>query len=173
ASGSNNMIDFESMEFESELKRLKPAAPPRGLLARLGGLRLEKPVRAVSASSKAAGFIARVLSVYWLVPAGAALLIGSCLLFHQFSSTPAPLVQGQAANPPTVANHPIHADQVEIDQKLITAFDAIARLPGDVPVRFHCREWRDEIVLRDSSRGVVIERQAPRLEVVPVRFETY
>jgi hypothetical protein len=49
----------------------------------------------------------------------------------------------------------------------------VAHLPNGEPVRFLCREWRDEVILRDPARGIVIERQTPRLEVVPVRFETY
>jgi hypothetical protein len=56
---------------------------------------------------------------------------------------------------------------------LVAAFDAVARLPDGQPVRFRCREWSDGVVLRDSARGIVIEQRMPRLEVVPVSFETY
>jgi hypothetical protein len=67
----------------------------------------------------------------------------------------------------------LKADDVEFDQQLVAAFDAVARLPGGQPVRFRCREWADAVVLRDSARGIVIEQRTPRLEVVPVSFETY
>jgi len=67
----------------------------------------------------------------------------------------------------------IKADDVEIDQRLVSSFDAVAQLPSGLPVRFRCREWADEVVLRDTARGIVIEQRAPRLEVVPVSFEMY
>jgi DNA-directed RNA polymerase specialized sigma24 family protein len=67
----------------------------------------------------------------------------------------------------------LEADDVEIDRRLITAFEAVATLPTGEPVRFRCSEWSDEVVLRDRARGVVIEQRTPRFEVVPVRFETY
>ena len=56
---------------------------------------------------------------------------------------------------------------------MVALFDAVAQLPNGQPVRFRCREWADEVVLRDPARGIVIERRTPRLEVVPIRFETY
>jgi hypothetical protein len=68
---------------------------------------------------------------------------------------------------------PLKADSVQIDEQLVGAFDAVGRLPSGEPVRFHCREWMDNVVLRDKTRGVVIEQRTPRVEVVPVRFETY
>jgi hypothetical protein len=68
---------------------------------------------------------------------------------------------------------PLKADSVQIDEQLVGAFDAVGRLPNGEPVRFHCREWMDNVVLRDKTRGVVIEQRTPRVEVVPVRFETY
>jgi hypothetical protein len=80
----------------------------------------------------------------------------------------------QPGNQLSVAAQPtIKADAVEIDQQLVAAFDAVARLPDGQPIRFRCREWSDEVVLRDSARGIVIEQRMPRLEVVPVSFETY
>ncbi|HEY9175623.1 MAG TPA: hypothetical protein VI136_25370, partial [Verrucomicrobiae bacterium] len=68
---------------------------------------------------------------------------------------------------------PMKADQVEIDRKLLASFDAVASLPDGEPVRFRCREWVDAVTLRDSDRGVEITHRTPRLEVVPVSFETY
>lgn len=68
---------------------------------------------------------------------------------------------------------PLKADSVQIDRQLVASFDAVARLPGGEPIRFRCREWVDEVVLQDKARGLVVEQRAPRLEVIPVRFETY
>jgi hypothetical protein len=67
----------------------------------------------------------------------------------------------------------LKTDDVEIDRRLVAAYDAVAQLPGGEPVRFHCREWADNVVLRDQVRGVVIEQRTPRMEIVPVRIETY
>jgi hypothetical protein len=49
----------------------------------------------------------------------------------------------------------------------------VAQLPNGEPVRFRCREWRDDVVVRDPGRGLVIERSTPRLEVVPISVETF
>ena len=65
------------------------------------------------------------------------------------------------------------ADNVEIVEQLVATFDAVAHLPDGAPVRFRCSEWFDDVVLRDSSRGILIQHRMPRLEVEPVSFETY
>jgi hypothetical protein len=67
----------------------------------------------------------------------------------------------------------LKADDVQIDEQLVSTFDAVAPLPSGEPVRFRCRQWLDEVVLRDSKRGVEVTRRVPRVEVVPVSFETY
>ena len=72
-----------------------------------------------------------------------------------------------------VAEPALKADKVELDQQLVASFDAVARLPSGQPVRFRCREWADAVVLSDSASGIVVEQRTPRLEVVPVSFETY
>jgi hypothetical protein len=80
----------------------------------------------------------------------------------------------QPSRPLVPAAEPaLKADDVEIDQQLVAAFDAVARLPDGQPIRFRCREWADAVVLTDTARGLVIEQRTPRLEVVPVSFETY
>ena len=67
----------------------------------------------------------------------------------------------------------LKADEVELNHRLVSSFDAVAELPDGEPVRFRVREWSDESVFHDSARGLVVERNTPRLEVVPVAFETY
>ena len=64
-------------------------------------------------------------------------------------------------------------EDVEIDRQLVALFETVAKLPSGVPVRLRCQEWTDDVVLRDSARGLVIERRTPRLEVVPVSLETF
>ena len=66
-----------------------------------------------------------------------------------------------------------NADAVQLSQELVSDFEAVGELPSGEPVRFHCREWNDTAVFHDSRRGLVIEQKVPRLEVVPVGFETY
>jgi len=68
---------------------------------------------------------------------------------------------------------PIRADDAEVDQKLVSSYDAVAQLPSGEPVRFRVEKWRDQIVLQDTNRGFIVEQTIPRVEVVPVRFETY
>jgi hypothetical protein len=64
-------------------------------------------------------------------------------------------------------------EELEIGRQLLAAFDAIAELPDGAPVRFECRQWEDRMVFHDASSGLSIEHSVPRLEIVPVRFETY
>ena len=67
----------------------------------------------------------------------------------------------------------LKADDVKIDQRLVSSFDAVARLPGGEPVRFRLENWMDQVVLSDKSRGLVVEDRKPRLEVVAMGYETY
>ena len=68
---------------------------------------------------------------------------------------------------------PLKADKLEIDRHLIARFDAIGHLPNGQPVRFRCAQWLDNVSVRDSATGLLIERTAPRLEIVPIGFEAY
>ena len=103
------------------------------------------------------------LVLRWLVPATAVLVVGVIVWRANV-----PTGRG-----PQAANNPVRANDVQIDQQLVSTFDTVAALPSGEPVRFRCREWMDEVVLRDSRRGVEVTRRVPRVEVVPVRFETY
>src|SRR5262249_21643654 len=157
--------------FETELQRLKPAKPPQELAVRLVNLapaRFTKQLqlsRKPKTSSSTWWWLLR-----WLAPGAIAASVGLGIWFRQASGSRNNLAHQAVALP---IKTPVKADDVEIDRQLLTAFDAVARLPGGEPVRFRCREWMDQVVLRDSARGVVIEQRTPRLEVVPVRFETY
>lgn len=99
----------------------------------------------------------------WAVPAAAAVVIGVLLW-------PPNLRVGSV---PKTAGAPMRADNVQIDKELISTFDAVAPLPDGEPVRFRCRQWMDEVVLRDSKRGLEVARRVPRVEIIPVQFETY
>ena len=164
------MTEFDPKSFEAELQKFKPATPPDELRRNLEGLRANLPVGTNPRSSSGLGTCGWLARFWWLIAPAAAVAIAIAVLYPRHST------RIQKPSSPTLAKtseaQP-KADQIEIDQQLLSVFDAIARLPTGEPVRFHCREWMDEIVLRDSSRGLVFERQMPRLEVVPVRFETY
>jgi hypothetical protein len=56
---------------------------------------------------------------------------------------------------------------------LVASFDVVATLPGGQPVRFRCRQMKDEWVVTDTRRGVEIDENRPSVEVTPLRFETY
>ena len=174
----------ELARFEAELRGTAPAAPPAGFLQRLTSEvptlvaerrmqaapatqppRPETPVAPAAVQAAEASpwpfglrFVLRLL-----VPATALLAVGTILWRAHL---PAP-------RPAQTASAPVRADDVQIDQQLVSTFDTVATLPNGEPVRFRCREWMDEVVLRDTRLGVEVARRVPRVEVVPVRFETY
>ncbi len=164
------MNDSEQKLFEAELRRLTPASPPAELMAKLGAARIQSSVAELPRPSTLSSQPFWQLLLRWLVPAAAVgALAVTLLVWRPFS----PKTQ-QRADVPVAQDKPaLKADDVEIDQRLVASFDAIARLPNGLPVRLRCREWADEVVLRDTARGIVVEQRAPRLEVVPVSFETY
>jgi hypothetical protein len=171
------MTDREQEKFELQLRRTKPARPPEDFTARL--LAAEPKVRA---GVKSAPFVRPVpnflrmvrQSLRWLIPATAVVLAVTVawhrsLPFVSRSSISAP-------GSPTgtgAATTLLKADDVKINQRLMSSFDAVARLPGGEPVRFRCENWMDQVVLSDKSRGLVVENSKPRIEVVAMGFETY
>jgi len=156
------MNERDDQLFEAELQKLVPAQPPARLMARLTAA-LPQPSTLTPQPSW-------WLLFRWLAPAAAAAACVAALLFW-WAKTP---LGAPHDKPVTVARKAApKADAVEIDRQLVALFDAVAELPNGQPVRFRCREWADRVVLRDPARGLVIERNAPRLEVVPVSFETY
>lgn len=163
------MNEQEHESFEMELRRLPPAKLPDDFAERLAAARPELAQRrsepAACPPRTAPGW--RLLR--WLVPAaGAAACLVALVLVVSAPNAGKPGSASAPAAPPTV-----RADDVEFGRQLIGAFETVATLPSGEPVRIRCREWLDEVVLRDTARGVVIEQRTPRLEVIPVRFETY
>jgi hypothetical protein len=179
-----SLNDNELERLEAQLRSLSPAPLPADFRQRLktetpalvAERRAQTTLAAPTAqsgrtaaseivhASEAPSWASRVrLVVRWLVPATVALALGAVIWRANLPTPRAP----EAASPP------VKADDVQIDQQLVSTFDAVAQLPSGEPVRFRCREWMDEVVLRDSRRGVEVARRVPRLEVVPVRFETY
>jgi hypothetical protein len=165
------MNEFEPELFEAELQTLKPAPPSKDFLARLVGA---IPPTCASATpqfgtSQQIGGLWRLLR--WLTPAAAAGALLAVILFRQFNASADKSATWHPKSKP--AESMVKADKVEIDQQLVATFDTVAQLPDGEPVRFRCSEWLDDVVLRDSTRGILIEHRMPHLEIVPVSFEVY
>jgi hypothetical protein len=162
------MNESELGGFETELRRMKTARPPEEFMARLTSLNpaskapCEKPSRAAGRSQTG------VWLLRWLAPVAAVLVV------VWFSGQWAPPTGKNSSQPiPISAQADADSDGMEVERRLVSEYDAVAQMPGGEPVRFRCREWSDEIVLRDSASGFVLERSLPHFEIVPVRLETY
>ena len=165
------MSIFNQEQVEAELKRLQPCKPQQH---RLNSIVDQLPSQqSITRGETASQRLSRSLTWFltWLAPAGAvAALCAGLYLKHQRITPPQKLGSPTA----TASSHPVlKADRVEIDRQLVADFHAVAKLPSGEPVRFRCEQWMDKVRWRDSAKGVVIEQTTPRLEIVPVRFETY
>ncbi len=155
------MNNHEPELMEVELRRCKPARPPRELMERLLAVGPALPAARVQSRPPSMN-----LSEWWrawrrwLAPISAFALVAVVSL-RQF-----PWV----VTPPVIGGN---ADNVQISHTLVSSYDAVGELPGGAPVRFRVREWADSTVLRDAARGLVVAQSKPRMEVVPVEFETY
>ncbi len=161
------MNENEQERFETELRRMSPSPLPEAFVARLraakpcaGPIQMER--REPEAIAPGWWRLWR-----WLTPALAAAVGGLLVLRANFRPA---ITVGKT---PLAVSYSAKADDVQMDQELVSSFDVVARLPGGEPVRFHCRKWNDQVVVTDTNGGVEIEQNSPRLEVVPVRFETY
>ena len=159
----------EHEAFERELRRLCPATLPEDFAARLTAARRDVAPPHAEAPARTSQPTQAWRWLRWWVPATAA---AACLVVL-VSLMIAPRA-GKPGAPPTVPAPPLlRADDVEIDRQLVGVFEAVATLPSGEPVRIRCREWVDDVILRDTARGVAIEQRTPRFEVIPVRFETF
>jgi hypothetical protein len=157
----------EQEKYETELRRTPPARLPEHFMARLQAAKpAPEPARRMSFQPAAGGQGWRGLW-RWLAPAMGLAVVG--LLAARVNFHP----ESSAEKKPLAAAAGLVADDVQVDQELVSSFDVVAKLPGGEPVRFRCQKWRDQLVVTDKNRGVEIEQNSPRVEVVPVRFETY
>ena len=161
------MIEEEQERFETELRRATPASLPTDLMDRLRAAKSGS--RAVSRPKprRISGLIDCFVWARWVMAATP--VAAAVILFVRMELRPgaAPGKIGSAVSAG------IKANAVQVDHALVSSFDAVAQLPGGEPVRFRCRKWMDDVVMRDDAHGVVISQSSPRVEVVPVRFETY
>jgi hypothetical protein len=171
------MTDQEQEDFERQLRQTRLAKLPEDFAARL--LAVEHQLNCgVESTPPAASFSDYLqslrLALRWLIPATAAALAVT-VVWHDstpFASRPSGSTSGLQKS--AGLNAPLlKADDVKIDQRLVSSFDAVARLPGGEPVRFRFENWMDQVVLSDKSRGLVVENRKPRVEVVAMGYETY
>jgi len=157
----------EQERFESELRRTPPARLPGQFLATLKAAKpCAEPMR--RERHQPASIIPDWRRAWWwLMPALAVAVAGMVVVQAKFRA--GSIVQKKAL----AATYGLKADDVQVDHELVSSFDVVAKLPGGEPVRFHCRKWNDQVVVTDTNGGVEIEQNSPRVEVVPVRFETY
>ena|SRR5581483_2709528 len=162
------MNEQEQQDFENQLRRFPPARLPEQLMARILAAKPCVQSRPEPSSRQPAGLPEWLGVLRWLAPAAVAAVILIAIL------RPHPMAPARVSPKPLAETAaPIRADDAEVDQKLVSSYDAVAQLPSGEPVRFRVEKWRDQIVLQDTNRGFIVEQTIPRVEVVPVRFETY
>ena len=151
----------EQDRLEAALRQISPAAPPDELMERLRRQIIAAPL-SVKPARRAIGWFAGWRRLAILAPAAAVVVLWLALR---------PADQSDNAALPGYGG--IKAEAVQVDHSLIASFDTVAQVPGEEPVRFRCREWQDDVLIKDNVHGVVISKSTPRVEVVPVRFEIY
>jgi hypothetical protein len=163
------MTEFDPEQFETELQTFRPAKPSQEVLGQIR-MRVQTLPKTVSRPTRPVSQALRwAWALRWLVPAAAVGAIALTLSSHHATRSLQP-----SANPPvSLALPALKADKVEIDRQMVADFDAVTELPSGQPVRFRCEQWMDKVQLRDSRAGLVIERTTPRVEIIPIRFETY
>lgn len=153
--------------FEAELRRLHPAQLPAELQARLEQARPQGPSRSSAGPADQAGGGTWWQWLRWLAPAAVAGLV----LLGMVARTG--LQPGSQPQPAATVGPGLNADQVVIDRTLLHSFDAVATLPDGEPIRLRCRQWLEAVTLRDSARGIEVQQRTPRVEILPMAFETY
>jgi hypothetical protein len=162
------MNEFDPDQFESELKTLRPKKPAQETVERIVAELSRQPAPGLPRRSAEQAPEFGWNLFHWLLPATAATAVAVLIWAEHQGSHPQ-----QTRSTASSSRAGLKADQVEIDRQLVANFDAVARLPSGEPVRFRCEQWMDKVRLRDSAAGLVLERTTPRLEIVPVSFETY
>ena len=141
-----SMNDNDLERIEAQLRNVSPARPPATFLQRLKSetpvLVAERrahttlahqpaqPVKSAAPetvrASEAATWSSWVsLVMRWLIPAAATLVVGAVIW----------RVNLPAARGPEISSTPVKANDVRIDQQLVSTFDTVAQLPSGEPVR--------------------------------------
>lgn len=161
------MSDEELEQFELELRASAPARLPDELSKRLHSATLHsRPVHPPK-SRRIANWFDALVGLRWVIAASP--LVITAIILVRMEWRP----DARAKKSESLLSRGINADAVRVDHSLVSSFDAVAQLPNGEPVRFRCNQWLDNMVVSDDSRGVKIRQSRPRMEVIPVRFETY
>lgn len=162
------MNDLEHERLEAQLKRLMPARPPANFMARLVAAEPSAQVRPTPPQRTVFGIEIWLRMLRWLAPATAVAVAAVIVWRVGLAPEDSPRQLKSIAAVPAS-----NGDDVKIDHELVSSFDAVGRLPDGEPVRFRCQNWMDQVVLNDERSGMMVQQRTPRMEVVPVRFETY
>ena len=164
------MNDDDSSSFEQELRQINPATPPPALMQRLA----IEPRRAADDCGRAepAQDAVGVRSgrgwwIRWLAPVAATAVVAAAF-WLQRAGKGSTKIESAA-----IAADRWMPEEIEVDRRLIAAFEGVARLPDGMPFRFRCYSWDEELVARDASGSVEVRQRAPRMEVVPVSLAVY
>jgi hypothetical protein len=163
------MTEKEQDRLETGLRRMTPAPVPADLMQRLQAARIAPPRMEVPAPRRSwrwTEWLSAWRGLAFAEPAMAVLL--TALLVWR--AVQPELLPGKNSVGRTMG---LKANAVHVDHSLLASFDTVAQLPNGEPVRFRCRQWEDNVTVHDDANGVVISQRTPRVEVVPVRFETY
>ena len=160
------MMDEEQERLEAALRRTPPATVPTELMERLRAATAAEPAPRIApriAPRRAlrwTDWFAGWRAMAWATPVAAMVIIW-------LTAANSAVDKGSAA--PAIAQ----PNAVQVGHSLVASFDEVAQMPGGEPVRFHCREWQDDVVIHDDAHGVVVSQSTPRVEMIPVRFEVY
>ena len=158
-------MNNEEHQVEASLRKLSPAAVPGQLMERLRAAKIARPLPRRPAPAPVTSWANTIFGWHGWTFAGA---VGAVALIVW--------VAGFALKTPGIARAPEHglkANAVQVGHSLVASFDTVAQLPNGEPVRFRCRQWEDRMVVHDDAQGVMITKDTPRLEVIPVGSETY
>lgn len=159
------MNNEEQQQQEASLRKISPAGVPGELMERLRAAKVARPIPHEPPPLRGASWVQVIFG--WRgwsfagATAAAVLLVWVTILPVK---TP---VNGH------VSESGLKANQVQVGHSLLASFDTVAQMPDGEPVRFRCRQWQDQMVVQDDAHGVVITKNTPRLEVIPVGLETY
>lgn len=163
-------MEKEFEQFEENLRRIAPAKVPADLAGRLRAARVVAPRQKELQSPRVSRWVHWLAGWRGLAVATPAVALGVFLWLAARPGTEPVTRPGKIEPADSIG---IKASNVQVGHSLVASFDAVAQWPDGEPVRFRCRQWQDDVVIHDNKDGVVISQSTPRVEVVPVRFESY
>ena len=159
------MKNEESEKLEDSLRQISPAGVPGQLMERLRAAKVARPVPNQQPPARVTSWASVIFGWRGWTFAGAAAAVTLFVWVTAF-----PLKTPETVHTPGTG---LKANAVQVGHSLVASFDTVAQMPDGEPVRFRCRQWQDQMEVHDDVHGVVITKNTPRLEVIPVGLETY